>query len=69
MAVNLVAWEDALKDVRERLRRSEENLLALANQTVAQNKIVNAYRDELKHLEQLDTDLTELLRARGESRL
>lgn len=68
MAVNLVAWDETLESVRRQLRLAEQRQLDLANQIAAHNKVVNAYRDELQHLERLDADLTSLMAARGEVR-
>ncbi len=68
MPVNLVAWDETLQNVRRLLRQSEQRQLDLANQIAAHNKVVNAYRDELQHLERLDADLTSLMAARGEVR-
>lgn len=69
MPVNLRVWNSALLSARSRLDSEERLLVDLAAQLAEQNRVVNAARDEVKHIEQLDADLTELLRARGETRL
>lgn len=68
MPVNLEAWESTINHLRMRLRSSETQLLTLSEQVVAQNKETNALRDQLRQLEELDKDLTELMVARGEVR-
>ncbi len=68
MPVNLEAWNDTIEHLRRRLQSAEVHLAQLSTSVIEQDRAVNALRDQLKHLEQLDKDLTDLLAARGEAR-